>query len=292
MRRQFVGTSGRPAQAAHRPKSADAATFERVTTRLARLAAALRGASPALPCQATTSPETPSESAAQRLAQTATRRSRCCAKSETRPVKPRQSSINRPASTPCSATRPSPSPTKSAGQGGLGEREGRPHGPRHRRAGRGLLPQPGGRRWATPLLRPRTSPSGRKEGKAPAITYAHVAREAGHSRVRPPVLVLFVLQPVQRPPRERVGGDADQFRSGTRRPRPWTKDRAKSSSSSTPAASAASWATRRCRRKAPTPSYTRRRARTRPTTTPPSTSRTGSTAPASAATPPPSRCAN
>ena len=36
-------------------------------------------------------------------------------------------------------------------------------------------------------------------------------------RLRPPVLVLLVLQPVQRPPRGRLGGDADLLRSGNDR---------------------------------------------------------------------------
>ena len=40
-----------------------------------------------------------------------------------------------------------------------------------------------------------------REGRAPAITYAHIAREAGRPGLRPAVLVLLVLQPVQRPAR-------------------------------------------------------------------------------------------
>ena len=52
----------------------------------------------------------------------------------------------------------------------------------------------------------------RSAGKTPPITYAHIARETGHSRLRRPVLVLLLLQPVQRPPRGRLGGDADRLR--------------------------------------------------------------------------------
>ena len=56
------------------------------------------------------------------------------------------------------------------------------------------------------------------EGKAPPTTYAHIARQVGHPGLRRPVLVLLVLQPVQRPARGRLGGDADRLRSEHRAP--------------------------------------------------------------------------
>ena len=101
------------------------------------------------------------------------------------------------------------------------------------------------RRSATPASTPGTSPSWSHEGRAPAIDLRPHRPRSRPLRLRPAVLVLLVLQPVQRPPRGRLGGDADHLRSANPPPRRWPKNRAKSSSSSTPAASAPTGPTRK-----------------------------------------------
>ena len=131
-----------------------------------------------------------------------------------------------------------------------------------------------------------------EEGKAPAITYAHIAREPNHSGFALQYWFFWYFNQFNDLHEGDWEGMQLTFEAETTGGRRCAKNRAKSSSSSTPAASAPTGTTPRCRRKGRTRSSTRRPARTRPSTTPPSTSRTASTAPASAATTPPSRCAN
>ncbi len=71
-----------------------------------------------------------------------------------------------------------------------------------------------GEALATPASMPGTSKSSWTKARPRSSTYAHIATRGGPLRLRPAVLVLLVLQPVQRPPRGRLGGDADQLRSG------------------------------------------------------------------------------
>ena len=131
-----------------------------------------------------------------------------------------------------------------------------------------------------------------EEGKAPAVTYAHIAREEGHSGFALQYWFFWYFNQFN----DLHEGDWEGMQITFEATRPGggaaRRTGAKSSSSSTPAASARTGKTARCRRKGRTRSSTRRPARTRPSTTPPSTSRTASTAPASAATTPPDRCAN
>ena len=157
--------------------------------------------------------------------------------------------------------------------------------------GERLLPQPPGRSARRHLrVRQGLRAAGPRRQGAGRHLRPHRPR-ARPPRPRPAVLVLLVLQPVQRPPRGRLGGDAGRLRLLQRRAARWRRTERDRSSSSTPAASAPTGATARSRRKGRTRSSTRRRAPTRPSTTPPSTSRTARKAPASAATTPPRRCA-
>ena len=74
-----------------------------------------------------------------------------------------------------------PAATTSPDRRARGRQAGADRG-RHRRPRRRLLPRPRRRpRSATPASTPRTSRSWCAEGKAPAVTYAHIAREPNHA---------------------------------------------------------------------------------------------------------------
>ena len=101
----------------------------------------------------------------------------------------------------------------------------------------GRVPPEHPRRSAEPglqLLQGLQGAQGRRQG--PADHLRPHRDGGGPHRVGGPVLVLLLLQPVQRPPRGRLGGDADRLRRAARRARRWRRARRRSRSSSTRAA--------------------------------------------------------
>ena len=174
------------------------------------------------------------------------------------------------------------------------ERRGKGRGPdrrRHRRAGRELPPRsPRGPAEAGLHLRPRLRQPPASRERAAAHLRPHPS-PAGGRPARGPVLVLLLLQPVQRPARVRLGGDAVDLRRDDRVGGARARARRRWGCSSMAGASRPAGTTRRWRRTARIRSSTRPRARTRPSTARRSTSRTGAAGPASAATTPATRCA-
>ena len=127
-------------------------------------------------------------------------------------------------------------------------------------------------------VRPRLRHARLRRRGAPAHLRPHPPPTGGRA-ARGPVLVLLLLQPVQRPARVRLGGDAADLRREHRVGGARARARRRSACSSTAAASRRTGTTRRSRRTARTRSSTRPRARTRPSTARRSTSRTGAAAP-------------
>ena len=131
----------------------------------------------------------------------------------------------------------------------------------------------------------------RASGRAPAITYAHIATEPGHTGLRRPVLVLLLLQPVQRRPRGRLGGDADLLRCATRPPRLSPQGPSQIALFQHAGGERADWGDGEGPEgRHASDRLSRPPALTRPSSTTRSTSRTARTARASAATTPRSRC--
>ena len=170
------------------------------------------------------------------------------------------------------------------------------HRGRHRRPRRRLLPGPSGRSPRRPLPAPGSyatdfaGAQGRRQGarRSPTPTSP---REPGHSGPRRPVLLLLLLQPVQRRARGRLGGHADRLRRRHARRRPWRDG--PSADRPLPARrrrAGRTGMTPRSRRTGPIRSSIRPPDRTRPSSTTRSTSRTARTARAWAATTPRSRC--
>ena len=92
----------------------------------------------------------------------------------------------------------------------------------------------------------------------PPVAYAHIVARAGRSpAARPPVLVLLLLQPVQRPARGRLGDDPARLRRRHGRGGAVLRSRSRSATPSTTAASAPTGRRRSSRRRAPTRSSTR-----------------------------------
>ncbi|CAN5515734.1 hypothetical protein BH20ACT15_BH20ACT15_10210 [soil metagenome] len=129
-----------------------------------------------------------------------------------------------------------------------------------------------------------------EKGKAPAVTYAHIAREPGHDGFTLQYWFFWYFNQFN----DLHEGDWEGMQLSFDADTPEQalgEIRSRSSSSSTRAVNAPTGTTRRSKRTARGRSSTRRRARTRPSTTPRSTSRTGSRGPASVVTTRASRCA-
>ncbi len=94
-----------------------------------------------------------------------------------------------------------------------GHQEG-PHGGRHRRPRQALSPRPPGRS-ARAGMHLRTGFRGNQGGeRRPAPHLRPYRHRKGRAGLRRPVLVLLLLQPVQRSARERLGGHADRLQGG------------------------------------------------------------------------------
>ena len=159
-----------------------------------------------------------------------------------------------------------------------GRQEGADRG-RHRRPPRRLLPRPR-RRGARRHLRLRAGlrASWCEEGKAPAITYAHIAREPNHDGFVLQYWFFWYFNQFNDLHEGDWEGMQLSFESNT------TAEALEEEPSEIivfqhAGGERADWDDGRCRRKGRTRSSTRPPARTRPSTTPPSTSRTGRTAP-------------
>ena len=140
--------------------------------------------------------------------------------------------------------------------------------------GRGLLPRPARATLAGPAASTRVPRPASWTGARPSSTPTSPG-SPGVQRDRRPVLVLLLVQPVQRPARERLGDDPGRLRRRHGRRRRSRAAPPSSRTRSTKAGSAAAGTTPGSRRRGRTRSSTPPRARTRASTGRRSSSGTG-----------------
>ena len=165
--------------AATSPGSPDVGTFGRMKRPRRLSSSRRRCSSPRSSPPPARAPRRSPSSRASNASPIATRRSRCCAKRRTRRVKPRPEQYQ-PTSVGTVLGNPTVALTRDAEAARWSTSRRRRASPTSRQ-GRRLVPQPRRPRARRHLrLRPRLRKA-EQEGKAPAVTYAHIAREKGHS---------------------------------------------------------------------------------------------------------------
>ena len=174
-------------------------------------------------------------------------RSRAARTDTTRPATPRPSSTSRPASTPCSAT---PTVTLHPRRRATGRRwttvQESADRHRHRRAPpTASTSNLEGTALGDTCVYAKAFEKLVEEGKAPAVTYAHIAREPDHSGFVLQYWFFWYFNQFNDLHEGDWEGMQLSFEAETTTAARWTKNRAKSSSSSTPAASAPAGKTRK-----------------------------------------------